>query len=89
MPKVITIPDLGTSVASFDDYFLSFSVSNQTDGNGGRPYMATLSANIVDTDGNVVEQASVTWELGAASKSSLRDYIMAQGLPRLKASTGL
>jgi len=85
----ITVPDLPTDKASFDDYFVSFNVQRQTDGDGGVVYMGTLSVRIKDAQGNDFKHASLTKELGPAAKSALRDFIKAQYLDALKAQEGV
>ena len=89
MSVSILVPDLGTSNAEVDLYFRGFSVSRQTDGDGGVVYMATLTVNVKDSLGNDYKQASYTEELGSSAKAALRDFIVAQLLPDLKIQEGL
>lgn len=89
MAVTVQVPDLGTSNAEVDAYFRGFSVSRQTDGEGGVVYMATLTVNVKDSVGNDFKQASYSKELGSAAKSSLRDFIVNQMLPGLRAQESL
>jgi hypothetical protein len=85
----IQVPDLSTSTTEFDKYFNSFSVSNQSDGRGGRAYMASLTVNIPDADGNVYKQASYSAELTPALASSLKNFAIVNLLPQLRAQEKL
>ena len=89
MAVTISVPNLGTSNAEVDAFFRNFSVSRQTDGEGGVVYMATLTVNVKDSLGNDFKQASYTEELGSSAKAALRDFIVAQLLPDLKTQEGL
>lgn len=89
MAKTITIDDLKTDNLSFDDYFRSFGISRQTDGNSGVVYQGTLSVQIYDSTGHPFKTASLTKELGVASKSALMSFIKSNYLADLKEQEGL
>lgn len=89
MALSITVPDLASDNASFDDYFISFGISRQTDGAGGVVYVGTLSIMVFDSSGNEFKVASLSKPIGSTAKSSLRDFIKNQFLPDLKAQEGL
>jgi len=89
MALSINVADLPTDNASFDDYFASFSVSRQTDGEGGVVYMGTMSVMVKDSLGNPYKSASLSRPLGTAAKVALRDFLKAQFLTELKVQEGL
>lgn len=85
MSLVVNVPDLATDDVAFDIYFKSFSVSKQSDGEGGVVYQGTLSVDILRSDGQVYKTASLTKDLGPTAKSALRDFVKNQYLADLKA----
>ena len=85
----LTVPDLATDDAAFDIYFRSFSVSKQSDGQGGVVYQGTLTVEILDSVGQPYKTASLTKDLGTTAKSALRDFIKTQYLTALKTQENL
>ena len=89
MAYSLTVPDLATTTSEFDLYAKGLSVSVQSDGRGGKAYMATLTADIKDSNGNLVKTASYTVELTPTQVSSIRNFAINNLLPGLKLQEGL
>lgn len=85
----LTVPDLSTDNTSFLDYFRGYSVTKQSDGQGGVVIQGTLSVQIFDSNGQPYKTASHTIDLPPAAAASLRDFIKANHLPALKLQEGL
>ena len=89
MARTITVPDLDTANAAFDEYFRGFVISRQTDGAGGIVYVGTLAVEILDSEGNPYKTASVSKTLGSAAKTALRDFIKNNYLAEIKGQEGV
>ena len=89
MAYTVTVPDLATTTNAFDLYAKSINVSIQSDGKGGKAYMATLTADIVDSNGKFIKSASYSVELTPTQVTSLRNFTITNLLPGLRAQEGL